>query len=75
MVEAILEDSKKIVPCAALCQGEYGINGVFIGVPVKLGRQGAEEIVRFSLNEDEQAALAKSAALVQELCGVVDAMI
>jgi malate dehydrogenase len=75
MVEAILEDSKKIVPCAALCQGEYGMNGVFIGVPVKLGRQGAEEIVRLSLNEEEQAALAKSAALVKELCGVVDSMI
>ena len=75
MVEAILEDSKKIVPCAALCQGEYGMNGVFIGVPVKLGRRGGEEIVPLSLNEEEQAALAKSAALVKEMCSVVDSMI
>lgn len=75
MVDAILRDSKKIVPCAAMCQGEYGLNGVYIGVPVKLGRQGVEEIVRLTLNADEQAGLAKSAALVKELCGVVDAMI
>ena len=75
MVEAILEDSKKIVPCAALCQGEYGMNGVFIGVPVKLGRRGGEEIVLLSLNEEEQTALAKSAALVKEMCSVVDSMI
>ena len=45
MVDAMLQDSKKIVPCAALCQGEYGLNGVFVGVPVKLGRQGVEQIV------------------------------
>ena len=75
MVEAILRDSQKIVPCAALCQGEYGVNGVFVGVPVKLGRHGVEEIVRLSLTVDEQEALAKSAAVVKELCGVVDAMI
>ena len=75
MVDAMLQDSKKIVPCAALCQGEYGLNGVVVGVPVKLGRQGVEEIVRLSLNEKEQAALAKSAALVTELCSAVDAMI
>ena len=75
MVDAILKDSKKIVPCAALCQGEYGLNGVVVGVPVKLGRQGVEEIVRLSLNEKEQAALSKSAAVVTELCSAVDAMI
>ena len=75
MVDAMLQDSKKIVPCAALCQGEYGLNGVVVGVPVKLGRQGVEEIVRLSLNEKEQAALAKSAAVVTELCSAVDAMI
>jgi malate dehydrogenase len=75
MVDAILQDSKKILPCAALCQGEYGLNDVFVGVPVKLGRQGVEEIVHISLDGDEQAGLLKSAALVKEMCTAVDAMI
>jgi malate dehydrogenase len=75
MVDAILQDSKKILPCAALCQGEYGLNDVFVGVPVKLGRQGVEQIVVISLNADEQAGLSKSAALVKEMCTTVDAMI
>jgi malate dehydrogenase len=72
MVDAILQDSKKIVPCAAMCQGEYGLNGVYIGVPVKLGRQGVEEIVRLKLSADEQEALTKSAAGVKELCNLVE---
>ncbi len=75
MVDAILQDSKKILPCAAMCQGEYGLNDVFVGVPVKLGRQGVEEIVVISLNADEQAGLLKSAAVVKEMCTAVDAMI
>jgi malate dehydrogenase len=75
MVEAILKDSKLILPCAALCRGEYGVNGLFLGVPVKLGRRGVEEIVRLSLSADEQAALAKSVSAVKELCGLVDTMI
>jgi len=75
MVEAIMLDSKKILPCAALCTGEYGINGLFVGVPVKLGRRGVEEIVRLSLSEPEQAALARSAAVVKEHCDLVDTMI
>jgi malate dehydrogenase len=75
MVDAILQDSKKILPCAAMCQGEYGLNDVFVGVPVKLGRQGVEQIVVVSLNADEQAGLLKSAELVKEMCTAVDAMI
>jgi len=72
MVDAIMLDSKKILPCAALCRGEYGVDGLFVGVPVKLGRHGVEEIVRLSLTKEEQAALAKSAASVKELCALVD---
>ncbi len=72
MVEAILKDSKKILPCAALCRGEYGVDGLFVGVPVKLGRRGVEEIVQLPLSPEEQAALAQSAAAVKELCALVD---
>ena len=72
MVEAILLDSRKILPCAALCKGEYGVDGLFVGVPVKLGRCGVEEVVRLSLSDEERAALAKSAAAVKELCALVD---
>jgi malate dehydrogenase len=72
MVDAIMTDSKKIMPCAALCRGEYGVDGLFVGVPVKLGRRGVEEVVQLSLSKDEQAALAKSAASVKELCALVD---
>jgi malate dehydrogenase len=62
MVEAIVKDKKRILPCAAYLQGEYGITNTFAGVPVKLGRNGIEEIIQIRLNPDEQAALAKSAA-------------
>jgi malate dehydrogenase len=67
MAESILKDKKKILPCAALLQGEYGINDLFIGVPVKLGASGAEEIIEIQLTDEEQAALQKSADSVQEL--------
>ena len=67
MVEAILKDKKKILPCAAYLQGEYGIQDLFIGVPVKLGAGGAEEIIEITLTEEEQQALEKSAEAVQEL--------
>ena len=72
MVDAMMMDSKKIMPCAALCRGEYGMDGLFVGVPVKLGRRGVEEIVQLTLSKDEQAALANSAASVKELCALVD---
>jgi malate dehydrogenase len=67
MTESILKDKKKVLPCAAYLEGEYGIDGLFIGVPVKLGTTGIEEIVQIKLTDDEQAALNKSAAAVREL--------
>jgi malate dehydrogenase len=69
MVEAILKDKKKILPCAAYLEGEYGVNGLFVGVPVKLGAKGIEEIIQINLTTEERAALQKSAASVQELVG------
>ena len=67
MAESILKDKKKILPCAAYLQGEYGLQDLFIGVPVKLGSTGIEEIVEIQLTGEEKAALDKSAAAVQEL--------
>jgi malate dehydrogenase len=67
MVEAILKDKKKILPCAALLEGEYGVKGLFVGVPVKLGRQGVEQVIEIELTAEEAAALRKSADAVQEL--------
>ena len=71
MVEAILKDKKKILPCAAYLEGEYGISGYYIGVPCKLGARGIEQIVEIKLTAEEDAALKKSAAAVKELCGVI----
>jgi malate dehydrogenase len=71
MVEAILKDKKKILPCAAYLQGEYGVNGLYVGVPVKLGEKGIEQIIEIKLTSDEKAALDKSAASVKELVGVI----
>jgi malate dehydrogenase len=71
MVEAILKDKKKILPCAALLQGEYGISGLYVGVPVKLGAKGIEQIIEIKLTAEEKAGLDKSAAAVKELCGVI----
>jgi malate dehydrogenase len=65
MVEAILKDKKLILPCSAYLQGEYGLNDIYFGVPVKLGRNGAEEIIEISLTPDERAALEKSVALIR----------
>ena len=67
MVEAILLDRKRILPCAAYLEGEYGISGVYVGVPVKLGASGVEQIIEFKLTAEEQAALNKSANEVREL--------
>jgi malate dehydrogenase len=71
MAESILKDKKKILPCAAYLQGEYGIQDLFIGVPVKLGAAGIEEIIEITLTEEEQKALQKSAEAVQELKNVL----
>ncbi len=71
MVEAILKDKKKILPCAAFLDGEYGISGYYIGVPCKLGAAGLEQIIQIKLTAEEDAALKKSAAAVKELCAVI----
>ena len=71
MVEAILKDKKKILPCAAYLEGEYGIKGLFVGVPCKLGAKGLEEIIQIKLTADEQSALQKSADAVKELVNVI----
>jgi len=71
MVEAILKDKKKILPCAAYLDGEYGIKGLYVGVPVKLGAKGIEQIIEIKLTSEEKAALNKSADAVKELVAVI----
>lgn len=73
MVEAVLLDRKEILPCAAFLEGEYGINGLYAGVPVKLGAKGVEQVIEVELTTDEKAALMKSAESVQELVNVMAA--
>ena len=71
MVDAILLDKKMIMPCSVYLEGEYGINGLYVGVPAKLGAQGVEEIIQFELTEQERAELQRSADSVRELIGVM----
>jgi len=71
MVEAIIFDKKQVLPCTAYLEGEYGIDGLFVGVPIKLGANGVEEVIQFDLNETEAAALSNSAASVQELVDIM----
>jgi malate dehydrogenase len=71
MVEAILKDKKAILPCSVFLQGEYGVHDQFLGVPVKLGKGGAEQIIQIKLTPEENAALMKSAAAVKELTTVI----
>jgi malate dehydrogenase len=71
MAESILKDKKKVLPAAAYLEGEYGISGLFVGVPVKLGAAGIEKIYEIKLSADEQAALRKSADAVKELVEVI----
>lgn len=75
MVEAILKDQKRVLPCAARCEGEYGLDGIVIGVPVRLGRGGAEDIIQYELTSGERSALTQSAAAVKELCQAVDRLL
>lgn len=74
MVEAIVMDQKRIFPCCVKMEGEFGLNDVFVGVPVKLGKNGVEKIVEVKLTADEQALLVESAASVKEIMDVVDGM-
>lgn len=71
MAESIVKDKKRVLPCAAYLQGEYGLHDTYVGVPVKLGRKGIEEIIQIKLNPEEQAALNKSANAVKELIAKV----
>ena len=71
MVEAILKDKKKIMPCAAYLEGEYGIKGLFVGVPCKLGERGIEDVIEIKLTPEEDAAQKKSAGAVEELVHVI----
>jgi malate dehydrogenase len=71
MVEAILKDKKKILPCSVYLQGEYGVKDLFVGVPVKLGAKGVEQIIEITLTAEENAALQKSAAAVKELTDII----
>ena len=71
MTESILKNKKKILPCAAYLEGEYGINGLYVGVPCKLGTNGLEQIIEINLTAEERIALQKSAAAVQELVNVL----
>lgn len=72
MVEAIHKDEKRVMPCSVLCEGEYGLKNVIVGVPVKIGRGGVEQIVEYELTVQERAALETSANAVRELCAAVD---
>jgi len=72
MVESIHKNEKQVMPCAVLCEGEYGLKNVVVGVPVKIGRGGAEQILEYELTSDERAALETSANAVRELCRTVD---
>jgi len=74
MVEAILKDKKQILPCAAYLEGEYGLNGIYFGVPVKLGRSGVEQIIEIELTPDEQAALNRSADAVRRTISELKAL-
>jgi len=71
MIEAVLFDKKEILPCTAYLQGQYGIDGLYVGVPVKVGAGGAEQIIELSLSKEELSELKKSAEAVEELVGVM----
>jgi malate dehydrogenase len=75
MSEAIIQDKKSIIPCAALCEGEYGIDHLFVGVPAKLGHGGVEKVIELKLDSVEELELKKSVTAVQELCRQVDKLL
>ena len=71
MVDAVMLDEKRVLPCTAYLEGEYGIDGLYMGVPVKLGAGGIEEIVELDLTDEERAALQASAEAVREVVAVL----
>jgi malate dehydrogenase len=71
MVDAVMLDEKRVLPCTAYLEGEYGIDGLYMGVPVKLGADGIEQIVELDLSDDEKSALQASAEAVREVVGVL----
>ena len=71
MVDSIMLDERRVLPCTALLEGEYGIDGLYMGVPVKLGAAGIEQIVALDLDEAEREALERSAAAVREVVGLL----
>jgi malate dehydrogenase len=71
MVHAVALDQKRVLPCTAYLEGEFGIEGLYMGMPVKLGAAGIEEIVELQLSEDEQGELVRSAEAVREVVGVL----
>ena len=71
MVDSIVLDEKRVLPCTAYLEGEYGIDGLYMGVPVKLGADGIEQIVELDLTDDENSALQASAEAVREVVGVL----
>jgi malate dehydrogenase len=75
MIEAIMKDQKRVLPCAVHCEGEYGLMDVVVGVPVRLGRSGGEQVVEYELTAEEREALAISAGAVRELCAAVDRLV
>ena len=75
MVEAIVRDKKRLIPCAAYCDKEYGVGGYYVGVPVVLGSSGVERIVELKLTESEQAAFQNSVNAVKELIAAMDALV
>jgi malate dehydrogenase len=74
MVDAILLDKKRVIPCSVLLQGEYGVDGLYVGVPIKLGAAGMEHIYQVELHQDEKAALQNSAKAVQDLVEAMNAL-
>jgi len=72
MVESILKDKKKILPCATYLEGEYGVNGIYFGAPVKLGANGVEEVIKFDMNEEEKAKIKESEAAVRSVIDTLD---
>jgi malate dehydrogenase len=71
MAEAIIKDKKRILPCAAYCEGEYGIDGMFVGVPAVLGKNGVEKVIQIDLDASEQALMDESASHVADLVNTV----